>query len=500
MNILGLHIGHDAAACLIKNNRLVCMIEKERISRAKHDRGYSIEMVEYVLGDMKVEELDVVVVSINPKDADTIVAEKDGKKYVNGPRNMSKFDYEEFDIWIKGVKLPAFQVQHHISHIASGYYLSNFDSAQCISYDASYSPEEQTSLKCMALGNKIELVGTLNLNAGIFYDQCTRAIFGDWTYAGKTMGLAAWGKPKKIPYAIKSVVETVAMSKEIISNIKYGEDLAATTQAWLEKDVKRVIDQHVQASMPIVVSGGTALNVVANRLYYDTGNDVFIPPFCTDAGIAVGGALYVLHHIYNQPREKYTSKQIAFLGNDTGMGLQQEGLDQVVEALLSGNAVFWHQGGSEVGPRALTHRSILGRPDSLKVKKHISEEIKGREVFRPIAPIVKIEACSKYFDVTPCHLTDFMLVNAKVLDDRLVGITHVDGTARVQTVSKEFNPTVWKLLDMMEQATGIPVLINTSLNIAGEPICETHAETLNAFKRAGTGLLWLDGEIHHSPS
>jgi carbamoyltransferase len=499
MNILGLHIGHDAAACLIKNNRLESMIEKERISRIKHDRGYCVEMIDYVLGDMKVEELDAVAVSINPQDANTIVAEKDGKKYMNGPREMKHFEYEEFDIWIKGVKLPAYQVQHHISHIASGYYLSGFDSAQGISYDASYWPEEQTSLKCAGLGNKIESAGTLNLNAGIFYDQCTRAIFGDWTYAGKTMGLAAWGKPRKIPYAIKSISETMAMSQDIIQRAKYGEDLAATTQLWLEKEVKRVLDQHIQASVPIIASGGTALNVVANRQYYDTGNDVFIPPFCTDAGIAVGGALYVLHHIHNQPLEKYTNSQIAFLGKDYGLRSQDDNLDQVVDTLLSDNAVFWHQGRSEVGPRALTHRSIFGRPDSIKVKQHISERIKGREGFRPVAPIVKAEACSKYFDVNPCNLTDFMLVNAKVLDDRLKGVTHVDGTARVQTVSKEFNPIVWNLLDLMEQATGIPVLINTSLNIAGEPICETHAETLNAFNKSRTGLLWLDGEIYRTP-
>lgn len=497
MNILGLHIGHDAAACLIKNNRLTSMIEKERLSRIKHDRGFSLEMVDYVLGDMKVEELDAVAVSINPVDADTLTAEKDGKQYMNGPREMKQFDHEEFEIWIRDVKLPAYQVQHHISHIASGYYLSGFDFALGISYDASYSPEEQTSLKCLADGNRIKSAGTLNLNAGILYDQCTRALFGDWTHAGKTMGLAGWGEPMYVPYAIKNISETIAISKEII-RASGREQMAATAQMWLEKDLKRVLDQNVLTSIPIIASGGTALNVVANRQYYDTGNDVFIPPFCTDAGIAVGGALYVLHHIFNQPREKYTSNQVAFLGKDYGIKFMEDNLDQVVDKLISGNAIFWHQGRSEVGPRALTHRSIFGRPDSIKVKQHISEQIKGREDFRPVAPIVKAESCSNYFDVNPCHLTDFMLVNAKVLDDRLKGVTHVDGTARVQTVSKEFNPTVWNLLDMMEQATGIPVLINTSLNVAGEPICETPTETLNAFNRACTGLLWLDGEIYKS--
>lgn len=495
MNILGLHIGHDAAACLIKNNRLVSMVEKERLSRIKHDHGYSDEMVDYVLGDMKVEELDAVAVSINPKYIDSIDARKNGRKYGNGPREMESFECEQFSIWIKGIQLPAYQVQHHIAHIASGYYLSGFDEALGISYDASYEPEEQTSLKCNGQANKLSPAGTLNLNAGILYDQCTQALFGDWSYAGKTMGLAGWGKPIDFPYAVKNISETIAMSRDIIGSTNDREQLAATAQIWLEKDIRRVLETHKQISKPIIASGGTALNVVANRLYYDTGNKVFIPPFCTDAGIAVGGALYVLHHIHNQPREKYTSNQIAFLGMDYGVQYQDDNLDRVVDKLLSGDAIFWHQGRSEVGPRALTHRSIFGRADSIKVKRHISEHIKGREYFRPVAPIIKTEACSQYFDVNPCSLTDFMLVNAKVIDDRLKGITHIDGTARVQTVSKTFNPTVWKLLDMMEQSTGIPVLINTSLNIAGEPICETHLQTRSVFQRANTGLLWLDGEI-----
>ncbi|GGI52271.1 transferase [Mucilaginibacter galii] len=471
------------------------MIEKERLTKKKHDRGFSLEMVEYVLGDMKVEELDAVAISINPQDAHTIMAQKGGKKYVNGPREMEKFDFEEFEVWIKGVKLPAYQVQHHIAHIASGFYLSNFDYAQGISYDASYSPEEQTSLKCELNGNFVESCGTLHLNAGILYDQCTRALFGDWSHAGKTMGLAGWGRPQDIPYRINSISESIALAKDVVGHFD-REVIAATAQLWLEKDIKRVLERSVAGLNPIVVSGGTALNVVANRHYYNTGNDVFIPPFCTDAGLAVGGALYVLHHIFNHPRQNYTSKQIAFLGKNYGGEVTDTGnLDHVADMLIAGNPVFWHQGRSEVGPRALTHRSIFGRPDSIEVKHHISEQIKGREAFRPVAPIIKAEACSRYFDIESCRLTDFMLVNAKVLDDRLKGVTHIDGTARVQTISKEFNPTVWKLLDMMEQATGIPVLINTSLNISG-PICETHTDSLSTFRKAGTGLLWLDGKIH----
>lgn len=511
MNILGLHIGHDASACLIRDNKLVSMIERERLTRRKPEYGCDDKLINYVLGDMQPEEIDAVAVSIKPSYAHTIMVERDGKKHTTGPRGIPEGeDCELFNIWIKGVKLPAYQVQHHVAHIASGYYLSDYDYAEGISYDASYWPEEQTSMKVMCKDNNIESICTLHLNAGILYDQVTRALFGHWKHAGKTMGLAGWGKSKVFPYAPRDINNTLMM----LSDVVYGFDpaqIAATAQMWLEEDIRRVLKLDCYTTVPMVVSGGTALNVVANRIYYDTIRDlatpdkkqddpVFIPPYCTDAGIAVGSALYVLHHIHDQPREKYTHAEIAFLGRsyDNPGKTKHDTLDQVMDTLLSDQAVFWHQGRSECGPRALTHRSIFGRADKVSVKQLISEKIKGRESFRPVAPIVKSESCSNFFDIEPCNLTDFMLVNAKVLDERLVGVIHVDGTARVQTVSKEFNPVVWQLLDMMEQATGLPVLINTSLNIAGEPICETHRDTLSTFKRSGNGLLWLDGEIHRN--
>ena len=491
MNILGLHIGHDAAACLVKDNRLVSMIEKERLTRSKHSRGYSEDIVDYVLQDMPVEQLDAVAISINPSDAGGIRAALDGKPYAHGPRDLRPFDCEQFDIWIKGVRLPAYQVQHHHAHIASSYYLSGFTEAHGLSYDASYWPENQTSGLFHCQGNKIYYKGCPNLNAGILYDQATRAIFGSWTHAGKTMGLAAWGKPIPLPYAPQDIDGTLKLR----SNVAEGSDsaqIAATVQRYLEQDVARVLDG-LNKELPIVASGGTALNVVANR-QYEQFKDVFIAPYCTDAGLTVGGALYVLHHMHGAPLERYKPAEVAFLGKDYG-GPGLDGLGPVVDALVDNQPVFWHQGASEQGPRALTHRSIFALPYSPDMKKLVSEEIKKREAFRPLAPIVKAEACSKYFDVGPSHLTDFMLTNARVLDDRLKAITHIDGTARVQTVSKEVNAVVWQLLDGVEKVTGDPILINTSLNVAGQPICETHTDTLQLFKEQQRGLLWIDGEV-----
>ena len=492
MNILGLHIGHDAAACLVKDNRLVSMIEKERLSRVKHDRGYSDQIVDYVLNGLAVEALDAVAVSINPHDAHTITAELNGEIYAHGPRDLKPFDCEQFDIWIKGVKLPAYQVQHHHAHVASSYYLSGFTEAHGLSYDASYWPENQTSGLFYCTENKISYRGCPHLNAGILFDQATRALFGDWTYAGKTMGLAAWGQPKPISFVPREITGTLMMLSQVVHGFNRAQ-IAATVQQWLEKDLARVL-RGLEKQLPIVSSGGTALNVVANRQYLQFA-DAFIPPYCTDAGLAAGSALYVLHHTHDVPLKRYTSAEIAFLGRDDDKR-SNHGLQPVVDALMSEQPIFWHQGASEQGPRALTHRSIFGLPYSLEMKKLISEEIKGRERFRPLAPIVKAEACRRYFDIEPSRLTEFMLVNARVLDDRLKAVTHVDGTARVQTVNREFNPVVWNLLSEVERVTGDPVLINTSLNIAGKPISETYADAMRLFNEQRVGLLWLDGEVH----
>jgi carbamoyltransferase len=491
MNILGLHIGHDAAACLVRDNRLVSMIEKERLSRLKHDRGYSHEAVEYVLCGMPVEQLDAVAVSINPLDANDIQAELDGNPYIHGPRDLRPFDCEQFDIWINGVKLPAYQVQHHHAHIASSYYLSGFTEAHGLSYDASYWPDNQTSGLFHCSGNRIYYRGCPYLNAGILYDQATTALFGDWTHAGKTMGLAAWGKPKSLPYSTRDINATLLLLSRVIQGFDRAE-IAATAQRWLEQDLARVL-RNLDKRLPIVAGGGTALNVVANRQYLQF-KAAFIAPYCTDAGLAVGGALYVLHHVHGIPLERYSPAELVFLGAEHRRNSDYD-LQPVVDALIDNVPIFWHQGRSEQGPRALTHRSIFGLPYLPEMKRLVSEEIKGRESFRPLAPVVKAEACGRYFDLEPTQLTEFMLVNARVLPDNLKAVTHIDGTARVQTVSKEFNPVVWELLDRLEKAGYDPVLINTSLNIAGKPICETYTDTLNLFEQQDRGLLWLDGEV-----
>ena len=519
MNILGLHLGHDASVAVIKDNRLVSMVEKERLTRKKYDRGFSKEVMQNALklAGLKYGDIDYVGISICtgdsrkpkviPEDRTGLKITKNGEDYLNGPRQIVPWDCED-GIWVEweGINKKAFQVQHHIAHIASSHYLSPFETSIGFSHDGSSIPENQMSLICEC-DQKIKVAYTPHCNASYFYGKIAQVIFGDWRDSGKLMGLAAYGEPAIFkPSWICSNADKMVTALDMLfneqnyfanvikDNQEVRQNLAASAQKWIEGEVGFMADsiKDKYGEVNVVMSGGGSLNVVANRIMHDRF-PLFIAPFPKDDGIAVGEALYILHHIMGEPRETYTTKDICFLGN--GKPWKDPDYKFLATELASEKVIFWHQERGEAGPRALTHRSIFASPFSMKMKKRVSEEIKNREWFRPLAPIVTAEKCSQYFDIEPCALTEMMLVNAKVLDDRIKAVTHVDGTARVQTVSKEFNPQVHRLLKEFEKITGVPVLINTSLNTKGEAICENDIHTMSTFYDSNADICVINGLI-----
>lgn len=515
MNILGLHLGHDSAAALIVDDRLVAMVEKERLTRTKYDRGYSDDMVAYVLksGGIRAKDIDYVVVSIpsgcgnqpsvRPSDLHGINITRGNRDYINGPRQLNPWHMDDgITVEFMGVRKPGYQVQHHLAHVASSYYLSNFNNAIGLSYDASYWPDNQTSMICTCDGNRVEVRECPMLNAGIAYDQVTRTLFGDWQQAGKTMGLAAYGRFKHgvgyIPMSISTLMINIGYFWRVVLDEhidEWRQNAAARVQQWLNADVVRVLD-HIRKhyrNQNIVTSGGTVLNVIANRIIYDNyDGKMFCSPFPKDSGIAAGGALYVLHHVHNKPRQHYTSDQVAFMGMDTDK--EEVAPYKVAQKLADDKVVFWHWGSSEVGPRALGHRSILASPFTDDMKQRVSQRIKGREWFRPLAPIVKADKVSDWFDIKQSPMSDFMLISAKVKSDRLKAVTHFDGTARVQTVGE--NHILYPILDEFEHLTSCPVLINTSLNIRGQAICETEADTLWTLQNSDGDIAYVNGTEH----
>ena len=289
-------------------------------------------------------------------------------------------------------------------------------------------------------------------------------------------------------------------------------DCAASVQQVLEEtllDIARQL-QRETGLKDLCLGGGVALNGVANaRLLAESGFErIFVPPAPGDAGCALGAALYADRVHFGNPDQAFPdhpfwgpaldNAELARLAREDGWPvdeLDEESLIATAVAdLAADRIVAWMEGALEMGPRALGHRSILAAPQHAAMKDRLNREIKYREEFRPFAPVVPIEVADEYFELPPgaLRLARFMSGVFKVRPawrDRLAAVTHVDGTARVQAVEKQMAPRLHALLQAYGQRSGLPVLLNTSLNLSGEPIVNRAAEGYSTFRRSGIDVL-----------
>jgi len=262
------------------------------------------------------------------------------------------------------------------------------------------------------------------------------------------------------------------------------------------------------------LGGGVALNGVANaRLLAESGFErIFVPPAPGDAGCAIGAALYCDRIHFGNPDRDFPDhpfwgpsveeSELARIAQEDGHLLSefQDGalIDQIANDLAAGRIVGWMEGALEFGPRALGHRSILTAPHTTEMRDRLNREIKYREPFRPFAPVVPIEAAGRYFDIPPggTRLARFMSGVYPVRPEwrsQLQAITHVDGTARVQVLERAMAPRLHALLEAYGRRTGIPVLLNTSFNLAGEPIVNRAVEGYSTFLRSKIDVLVAGG-------
>jgi len=300
---------------------------------------------------------------------------------------------------------------------------------------------------------------------------------------------------------------------------QYCADVAASVQAVTE-DILLRMARHLHARTGLdrlCLAGGVALNSVANfRILTETPfRELYIQPAAGDAGGALGAALYAYHVLLGKPRrfvmdhaywgEQYgeeTIQDTLRLNGVKAERLEDDPLmDRVVEALIAGKVVGWYQGRFEWGPRALGNRSILADPRSEKMKDIVNIKIKFREPFRPFAPSGLVEATDGFFAIPNAdqHFpARFMLYVVPVRQGHLLpAITHVDGSGRLQTVHKELNPRYHRLIQKFGEATGVPVVLNTSFNLKGEPIVTTPQDALNTFYRSGMDALALGNWLIH---
>lgn len=445
------------------------------------------------------------------------------------------------------------QVEHHRSHLASAFFASSFPEAACISIDG--SGDFTTTMTAVGTGREIDVLNSVDFphSLGFFYTAFTQLLgFDQYGDEYKVMGMAPYGTPKyesKLLQIIKPTydglfhldlnyfrkgtegiisynedhlprVETL-FSDELVEIFgpprkkeepltQYHKDLAASVQKITEKVVFHMLRfLHTKTAMDhLCLSGGVAQNSVANgKISTNTPfKQVYIPSAGNDAGISVGAALYVQHQILQQPRmpsakSAYTGshfsneeiKRILFDQHISFEELEDEVLfDQITDSLINGGVVGWFNGKAEFGPRALGARSILADPRRTDAKEILNNKIKRREGFRPFAPSVLKEYVSDYFECTvevPFMEKVFQVIPAQ--QKVIPAVTHVDGSARLQTVDREISPGYYQLIETFRKKTGIPVLLNTSFN-ENEPIVNTPSEAIDCFLRTEMDMLAME--------
>jgi len=525
--------GQETGACIVRYSIEeekvdFIAISEERLIRKKypytwplHSIGYCMEY--YGLGSMS--EIDLVV-------SDIIRSEK---WFEQSPVwKLSEFDYLKHKLDFDPRKI--IFIEHHTAHAASVYYSSGFTDAGIIIIDGNGS-DYRTTTFFEAKNDQINYLDSYrNYGIGGVYNAVSQFILGfGYGGEGKTMGLAPFGEPyekvleingkfdgiktdfsnfmRRMPYSdVLNQINPEKWAKTTLKgNHKKCEDPKDLIKPYfaraaydLQEETERTLSHLGKelfknvSSKNICIAGGVALNSVANKKMFDATDfeRFFAFPAAGDAGIPFGLAVWGYHNILDvgkssKPRIEfkhaytgieYTENQIKEMIEKYKIPYQKVTLKEVAELIADGAIIGWLQGGSEYGPRALGHRSILADSRKAYLKDEINLKVKHREHFRPFAPAVMVEHYKEYFDLDV--ESPFMLLVADVKDpEKIPSITHIDNTARVQTVSKENNGEFYELISEFNKITGVPVILNTSFNDAGEPIVETPEDAMICFLR-----------------
>ncbi len=552
MNILGISaFYHDSAACLLRDGEVVAAASEERFTRKKHDADFPENAVRYCLeqGRIRVDDLDYVGFYEKPfvKFKRILFTHLACYPRSFGPwqKAIPSWMHEKLVIpsvirQHTGYEGKVLMIEHHLSHAASSYLVSPFKEAAILTVDG--VGEWSTATYGHGVGNDIKLFKEIRFphSLGLLYSAFTYYLgFKVNSAEYKVMGLAPYGKPTYYDQVRKliDIREDGSFALDMsyfnylsgltMTNAKFDQlfggpvrqdeekldqrhkDIAASVQKVTE-DVMLAMAQTVAretGSKNLCLAGGVALNCVANGKILRDGpfEHIYIQPAAGDAGGAVGVASYIHHTLLKNERTYvmrdaytgpgYAADEIrAFLdANEIPYAElpREQLLDRVAEVIEEQAVVGWFQGRMEFGPRALGNRSILADPRNPENQDRVNLKIKFRESFRPFAPSVLAESCSEFFELE--EPSPFMLLVAQVRPDKriLPAVTHVDGSARVQTVERDTNELFYDLIAAFGRRTGVPVLINTSFNVRGEPIVCTPADAYRCFVETGMDYLVL---------
>ncbi len=568
--ILGINFLHsDTSSCIFKNGKLVAAAEEERFSRIKHTSSFPINSINFCLNEAKIDisDLDIITINSNPFssiDKKILFTLKNLKRYVLALKSLSNIKQK---LTIKKLISLNFQkkfkgkivyLDHHLSHIASSSFFSNFEESVNLSIDgfgdfasAGWGTSNNSSI---SLDKKILFPHSM----GIFYQAITQFLgFKNYGDEYKVMGLSSYGNPNfenelsrvllntnfgyelNLDYFVhqnqsiieydklgqlkyknlysKKLLELLGPERKISDKITQRHmDLAKSAQVVFEKTLFNLLNELYDKYKidNLTLSGGCAMNSVANgKILKNTlFKKIYISPNPGDAGGAIGSALLYLS---KNKYEIYKDINYAYLGKDydndeiekilidknlksqffVKKNSEEELLDIVTEELSNSKIVGWFQGKMEWGARALGNRSILADARNPDIKNIINSKIKRRESFRPFAPAIIGEYSKDWFEID--KEVPYMSEVYNILEKKrkeLPGITHVDGTGRLQTVTQSTNPRFYKLIKKFYEKTKIPILLNTSFN-ENEPIVESPKQAIDCFMRTNMDILVLENWI-----
>lgn len=515
---------HDSSISFAIDEKVVLVLEAERVFRIKKKVCSKTEMddlIKYGLSYLKIQLEDVEYWAMTTLQNPYLTTEDIFEFNSTIPRQPYWMKIE-----ILGEYRDVLIVNHHLSHAAT-YLLSEFEDAIVITCDGGGDYNEHLNYgECFAAfvgdGISIKRLQSVNLDnttSAKFYGACSFFIYGQIQKEGKMMALSSYGIPDPVMYKkLKSVLsqlgrlaysESVKILKSLFPEIQTGNvssldknltSLAASVQKLFTdcriNDIDQIIKAEAAKSKNLVMAGGACLNLDSNSEILKSFSQMnhFIAPNCDDTGQSLGAICILI----TETLRKRPLAKLPYLGTGKcDIKYESDSITGALNVLLNDGVVILHNGKSEVGPRALGNRSFVARPDKIKVKRKLSEKIKQRESYRPIAPVVLQEKVYDYFIGEKS--SPFMLYKYDVkpiVKNKIKGAIHIDGSARVQTVSKDTNQYLYDLVEAFGNHTGIYMLLNTSLNLKGYPISNTIEDSLGIYSKIESPkCLVFDGNL-----
>ncbi|MEW6744884.1 MAG: carbamoyltransferase N-terminal domain-containing protein [Planctomycetota bacterium] len=555
---------HDAAAAVIKDGKLAAALQEERFTREKNTAVFPRQAISRALeiGGLTIGDLDYVVfyekpfiklerilsthLAVWPRSLGAFLEflPEWAKRKLHIPAMIrSETGFEKSILF----------VEHHLAHAAAAFLVSPFEEAAILTYDG--VGEWTTALRGVGRGLQIETFDEIHFphSLGLLYSAVTgylgfRVLSGE----GNVMGLAPYGRPRYLDKLrqVLHVAEDGSFALDLsYFRFHYGTtaglmvnraferlmghpprrpseeveqhhaDIASSLQAILEDTVIRLArDLHTRTGLKhLCLAGGVALNAVANsRILSETPFErIFVQPAAGDAGAALGAAAYVLNSVLGHPRfemehaytgTEYPDAEIESFLRGRAVEWRRfndraELLRETASLLARDEIVGWFQGRMEYGGRALGARSILASPMSLEMKRKLNLKVKHRENHCTFAPVVPCERLMDYFETS--HPSPFMLLVAPVrreVREIVPTVTHVDGSARIQTLERRHHPLFYDLLEEFGKQTGVPILVNTSFNTRGQPIVESPKDAYECFASTRMDHLLMGSYLVSKPS